>query len=396
LTLPAAVRQSLVVLRKELIDALRDRRALVSILISVLFAPAIMAFAMNRVADREREAEEIRVPIVGRQNAPALVAWLGQQAGVQVATAFEGDPEAAVRRQVEDVVLVIPPEFAAEFRASRPATVRIVADNSRNLARTKVERVRRLMQRYNAEIGSLRLIARGVSPAVATPLQIQAVEVSSAQQRAAVILGVIPMFILVAAFTGGMQIATDATAGERERGSLEPLLVNPAPRGAIVAGKWLAATLAAMVTVVLSAVLCLLLLRLVPLQDLGVRFRLSAPQLAGILLALIPLCPLTAAAQACIATFARSFKEAQSYMAILIMAATLPAILGSLYPLTSRAWMYPVPMVGQYALLTNVIAGKTPGPLAFIGATITALLAAAVFLRVTTSLFRSERILFAR
>jgi sodium transport system permease protein len=395
MNVPRGLRQSVIVLRKELIDALRDRRALASIAISVLFAPVIMAFAMNRVADREREAEDIRVPVVGRQNAPALVAWLGQQAGVQVATAF-ADAETSVRNQTEDVVLVIPREFAAEFRASRPATVRIVADNSRSLARAKVDRVRRLMQRYNAEIGSLRLIARGVSPAVATPLQIDDVEVSSAQQRAAVLLGVIPMFILVAAFTGGMQIATDATAGERERGSLEPLLVNPAPRAALVAGKWLAATAAALVTVILSALLCLLLLRLVPLQDLGLRFRLGPAQLAGILFALIPLCPLTAAAQACIATFARSFKEAQSYMAILIMAATLPAILGSLYPLTSRAWMYPVPMVGQYALLTNVIAGRAPGAMAFVAATVTALLAAAIFLRITTGLFRNERIIFGR
>jgi sodium transport system permease protein len=389
------LRQSMIVLRKELTDALRDRRALVSIAISVLFAPAIMAFAMNRIADREREAENIRIPIVGMQNAPALVAWLGQQSGVQVAAAF-ADAETSVRNQTEDVVLVIPREFAERFRSSRPAPVKIVADNSRNLARSKVDRVRRLMQRYGAEIASLRLTARGVSPAIVTPVQVEDVEVSSAQQRAAVILGVIPMFILVAAFTGGMQIATDATAGERERGSLEPLLVNPAPRGAIVAGKWLAATAAAMVTVILSALLCLLLLRFVPLQDLGVRFRLGPAQLAGILLALVPLCPLTAAAQACIATFARSFKEAQSYMAILIMAATLPAILGSLYPLTSSAWMYPVPMIGQYALLTNVIAGNSPGPSAFAAAAVTALLASALFLRVTTGLFRNERIIFGR
>jgi sodium transport system permease protein len=393
--LPQPARQAMIVLRKELIDALRDRRALVSIAISVLFAPAIMAFAMNRIADRQREAEDIRLPIVGMQNAPALVAWLGQQSGVHVAAAFQ-DAENSVRNQTEDVVLVIPREFAERFRASRPAPVQIVADNSRNTARAKVDRVQRLMQRYNAEIGALRLIARGVSPAIVTPLRVEDVEVSSAQQRAAIILGVIPMFILVAAFTGGMQIATDATAGERERGSLEPLLVNPVPRGALVTGKWLAATCAAMVTVVLSALLCLLLLRFVPLQDLGVRFRLGPAELAGILLALVPLCPLTAAAQACIATFARSFKEAQSYMAILIMAATLPAVLGSLYPLTSHAWMYPVPMVGQYALLTNVIAGRSPGPIAFAGAAITALAASALFLRITTGLFRSERIIFGR
>ncbi len=91
----------------------------------------------------------------------------------------------------------------------------------------------------------MRLVGRGVSPAIASAIQLEDVEVSSAQQRAATILSFIPLFIVIAAFTGGMQIATDSTAGERERGSLEPLLVNPAPRRSFAVGKWLAASFAA-------------------------------------------------------------------------------------------------------------------------------------------------------
>ena len=177
---------------------------------------------------------------------------------------------------------------------------------------------------------------------------------SSAQQRAATILSFIPLFIMLAAFTGGMQIATDSTAGERERGSLEPLLVNPAPRRAIAAGKWLAATFAAMLSVLLTTALVLAMLRYIPLQELGIRFRLGPTQIGGLLAAVLPMCLLSTGVQTYLATFARSFKEAQSYMGFLIMVPMLPGMLASLYPLDSQPWMYPIPILGQHVLAADV------------------------------------------
>ena len=227
-TVGRSLRQIVIVVRKEIKDSLRDRRALWSIVFSVSIGPVIIGFMMNRVADRQREAEQVRVPVVGMQHAPALVEWLRQQSGVEVVEGPE-NPEEAVRNQEEELTIIIPKNFAEKFNQSRPALLQIVADSSRNDARPTVERVRRLLQQYGAEIGSLRLIARGVSPAAARPIDLEDIEVSTAQQRAAQILTFIPMFIIMAGFVGGMQIATDSTAGERERGSLEPLLVNPAP-----------------------------------------------------------------------------------------------------------------------------------------------------------------------
>ena len=241
------LRQALIVCRKELRDSLRDRRALLSILFSVIIGPVLIGFMMNRLADRQRNADSVRIPVVGMNRAPALVNWLNQQAGVHV---VEGPAEAekAVREQREAVVVIVPDNFAERFRSARPAPLQLVADSSRNDVRPSVQRVQILLQQYAAEISSLRLIMRGVSPAAVRPLAIEEIEVSTAQQRAAQILTFIPMFIMVAGFVGGMQIATDSTAGERERGSLEPLLVNPAPRLAFVAGKWMAATFAAVVS----------------------------------------------------------------------------------------------------------------------------------------------------
>jgi sodium transport system permease protein len=385
----------LVVVRKELRDAFRDRRAIYSVLFGSLFGPIVVAIMFNGMAERQREIEDVTVPVVGMDHAPALVEWLRQQSGVTV-VAGPASPEAAVRDGDEDVVVVIPEDYAKKFRASRPVELQLISDGSRSASRPKVQRVRGLLQRYNGEVASLRLIGRGVSPAVVTPIRIDDREVSSAQQRAAVILNFIPLFIVLAAFTGGMQIATDSTAGERERGSLEPLLVNPAPRTAIAGGKWLAAAASAALSVALTTVLCLLMLRVIPLQDLGIRFRLGPPQVAWILAAVLPLCLLSAAIQTYLSTFARSYKEAQTYMGYLIMLPALPGLLSSVYPIGTKPWMYPIPILGQHLLATDVLGGKPPAPIIFVVAAATALAAAVLLGLLTTRMLQREKVVFGR
>jgi sodium transport system permease protein len=384
-----------VVCRKELKDSLRDRRALFSIAFTLAIGPLLIGFMMNRMAERQREAETVEIPIVGERHAPVFVDWLQQQSGVTV-VAGPDDPERAVRERERDLVLVIEPDFAERFRATRPAGIKLVADSSRNTARPKVDRVRRLLQRYGAEIGSLRLIARGVSPAVMSPLRLEEVEVSTTQQRAAQVLAFIPMFIVLAAFVGGMQIATDSTAGERERGSLEGLLVNPAPRAALVSGKCLGAAAMAMATVAISTVIWANLPRFLPLEDMGIRFRIGGTHFAGIMAAGLPICLFATSLQAYIATMARSFKEAQSYMGVLILLPMLPGLLSTLYSLGDAPWMYAVPVLGQHVLLTGVLGGRPPEPWAFAVAAVVSLVAAALFVQLTTRLFRSERIIFGR
>ncbi len=390
-----ALRQIGVVFRKELTDSLRDRRALYSIAFSVLLGPVMVGILMNTVADRQREADNVTIPVVGAEYAPALMDWLKQQGGIEIVEGPE-DAEQAVRDEDEDFVVVIAPDFADDFRVSRPAAVRIISDGSRSSARPSVERVRGLLQRYSAEIGSLRLIARGVSPTAMNALRLEDVEVSTSQQRAAQILGFIPMFIILAGFVGGMQIATDATAGERERGSLEPLLINPAPRSAFVAGKWLAAAFVAMSAAILTTALCMNLPRFLPLEDMGVRFRLGFEHAGGILGAALPVCLFTAALQAFVATFARSFKEAQSYMGFLMLVPMVPGMMSALYPLGNATWMYGVPMLGSHVLLVNVIGGRSPALWAYLLPGLVMLTGALALLRITTTLFRSERIIFGR
>ena len=390
-----AITQALVVFRKELKDWSRDRRSILTALMGTVMGPLIVAFMFNTLASRQRQVEEVAIPVVGAEHAPALVQWLRQQPGVTI-SAGPADPGEAVRERREDVVVVIPKDFSEKFLASKPAVIRLIADTSSQNTRPKLQRVRGLFQRYGGEIGSLRLIARGISPLVGTPLQLEDVEVSSAQQRAAQILGFIPLFIMMAAFMGAMQISTDSTAGERERGSIEALLVNPVPRSALAAGKWLAGTATAMASVVLSGALLVAIFQSIPLQDLGLRFRLGPAELGGTLATVLPLCPFIVALQMYLATFAKSFKEAQSYLSLLMMVQMVPGFAATMYPISSKTWMYFLPWVGQQALLTDVLGGKSPSALFFASAAVVNLAIAVVAVHATAGLLHREKIIFGR
>jgi sodium transport system permease protein len=389
------VTQAIVVIRKELKDWSRDRRSIITVLVSSLLAPGLIFFLFNSMASRQRQVEDVTIPVVGAANAPALVDWLKQQAGVTISDA-PADPEEAVRSRKEEAVVVIPDNFSKNFRMSKPAQIRLIADSSSQNTRPKVQRIRGLLQRYNGEIGSLRLIARGISPAVATAVAIEDVEVSSSQQRAAQILGFIPLFVMIAAFTGAMAIATDSTAGERERGSLEALLVNPAPRLVIAAGKWLAGTLTSILTVLITATLLFTMFRYLPLQELGIRFHLGTPEMLRTLAVVMPLCPLIVAVQMYVATFAKSFKEAQSYLSFLMMAQMIPGMMSTMNTLPSKGWMYYVPWIGQQSLLTDVLGNKPIGPLVFVVVGAINLALAIVVIQAGAGLLNREKIIFGR
>lgn len=387
--------QALVVFRKELVDWSRDRRSIITVLVSSLLAPAIIGFMLTNLASRQRQVEDVRLPVVGAARAPALVDWLRQQPGVVIVDG-PSDPEEAVRTRREDVVVIITEDFAQNFAASKPAQVRLVSDGSSQNTRPKVQRVRGLFQRYGSEIGSLRLISRGISPVVATAVQIEDVEVSSAQQRAAMILGFIPLFVMIAAFTGAMGIATDSTAGERERGSIEALLVNPVSRVTLAAGKWAAGTATAMLSVIVTGSLLFALFKYIPLQDLGIRFQLGTSQLVGTLATLLPLCPLIAAVQMYVATFAKSFKEAQSYLSFLMMVQMVPGMMATMSTMPTKAWMYYVPWVGQQSLLTDVLGNKAIHPAVFVVVAVTNIVLAIAVIRATAGLLVREKIIFGR
>ena len=200
----------------------------------------------------------------------------------------------------------------------------------------------------------------------------------------------------MAVFVGGLHLAIDATAGERERGSLEPLLVNPVSRGAVVAGKWLAVAAATVAAVLLALIGFALAIQRVPLQDLGIKFHLGPREMLGLLAACVPLALFASALQMTLAFFARTFKEAQTYLSMLMLVPMLPATFLSLQPIKSALWMMLVPMLGQTLLMTDSLRGEAP-PLSWFAAAAGAALACSLLLLAWAArLLRNEKIVFGR
>ena len=389
------MRQLLAIARKELVDGLRDRRSLATLLFSTVMTPALLGVLLTTTAGSQRGAEDLTLPVVGAEHAPAFVTWLGQQTGVKV-VAGPADPQQAVLDRTEDVVLIIEPDFMDRMRRAQPAEVKLVAESSRDRSRPKVARVRALVGGYAGQLASLRLIARGVAPGIASPIRLEDVEVSSSQARLAQLLSFLPLLLVIAGLVGGMQIAIDSTAGERERGSLEPLLLNPVPRWVIAGGKWLAASVLGCASVVVSMLITVNVLRRIPWHDLGIRFRVTDAELFSLLLLLLPLAVLLAAVVLYASTFARSFKEALGYKGMLMLVPMLPGMLATVYPLSRRPWLAPVPVLGQYALASDALAGQPPTMGGYLLAGAVTLACAVGLVWLTARALTRERIVFGR
>jgi sodium transport system permease protein len=390
-----AMLQVWAVFKKEILDGSRDRRSIYSLLFSAMISPLLFALMFTVAAERRKSADEIALPIEGAEYAPSLVNWLRQQSGVTIVPP-PADAEKAVATRAEDVVLIIDKDFSKDMDRAVPAKVQLVSDVTRDSARPKVARVRFLVASYSSQTSGLRLIARGIAPSVASAVRIDEVEVSSSQQRLAAQLSILPLLLVLAALTGGMQLSIDSTAGERERGSLEPLLLNPASRGALATGKWLAASLFGCCAVLFSMVLTVNVMRRVPWHDLGIRFRVSDPELMTLLALVLPLALFLSAIVMFASTFARSFKEAQSYLGMLMLLPMLPGLVSTMYPLSGRQWLAPVPVLGQYALAADVLGGKPPGVLLYVVAGVSVIGCAALLVWLTARMLKREAIVFGR
>ena len=229
------------IVQKETVDNLRDRRSVGNALFAVLINPLlyIVLFGFLFRSFAEQAERPLALHIQGAANAPNLVQFLNQN-NVDILEAPE-DAEEAVRRGDLAVVLVIPDDFGQAFTRGAPAQVKLLVDDTNQSGSIAASRAQSLINQYSNQIGSLRLLARGVSPAVsnAVPVEWVSTTAGTAEGVDSVVLNLLPVVMMTAVFYGGFYLAVDATAGERERKSLEPLLLNPVPRREFVLGKFL-------------------------------------------------------------------------------------------------------------------------------------------------------------
>ena len=337
-----ALRVALTVLRKELRDALRDRRTLLTVLVSaVLMGPLVLVAGLDR--------------------APTLRNYLERQT-YRVSEAPAGYEAQLRRSTLGDPVIVVPADFEASLQNGDSPVVEIVSDSANQRARSAAGRVEQLLAGFARERVALTLAWRGVSLELLEPLRVEERDLASTQTRATQITGMLPFFVLMAVLYGALNAALDTTAGERERGSLEPLLMNPAPRWALVLGKWGAVASVSMLIAVLSCLSFLPGQWLLRSDTLAAMFQYGPREAALFLVLLLPFAAALSAVLMAVAIRCKTFKEAQACATVVILGVSLLPLI-SLFNLAGEApWHLWVPALAQNTLMTRVLKGEAFGP----------------------------------
>ena len=353
------MRTLLVVFGKEFLENLRDRRTLLSaLLFGPLFGPILFGVMVSRMLEQSVVESDVplKVTISGSGYAPGLTQYLKAR-GVKLTEKelSENEARAAVRGGTSQVVLLVPAQYPQLFTAAKPAPVLLFADSADSQTRKLADRARGILGAYGSSIAQLRLEMRGLSPLLALPLAVNEVDVATPTGRAVVVLGFMTYFVLFALLMGGLYLAIDSTAGERERGSLEALLSLPVSRSALVGGKILATCAYMCISLALSLTAFVCVFRFVPLERVGMSANLGLETALIFFAICLPFVPLGATLMTLVASFTRTYREAQTYLTTVLLVPTLPIAFASIYSLKTKSSLMFIPSLSQHLLMTSVL-----------------------------------------
>ena len=387
-----------VVCRKEVLETARDRRTLFSLLLGPLLGPLLFVVLINVVVSQNISSAEqpLTIPIAGGGDAPNLMAFLKAR-GIS-ALADHGlktidDAGAAVTARTHDLVIVLDEQFAADFGTDRGARVTLIFDGSNSRVGSRVERVRSALDGYGQQIGVLRLVADGVDPALLRPLIVDEFDVSTPAGRSVLMLGVLTYFLLFATLTGGLHLAIDTTAGERERKSLEPLLTTPVSRTSLIVGKMAATVLYMLLSLALTLAAFTVALAYMPLEQLGMSSSFDLPTALAVFAVLLPFAPLGAALMTTVASFTKTYREAQTYLTFVLLVPTLPVMFATMLNVEPKPTLMWIPSLSQHLLITSLIKQEPLDPSFVALSSVSTLLIGAVIAFIATRLYRREGIL---
>jgi sodium transport system permease protein len=349
----------LTVFRKEIIDALRDRRTLLTVLVSsVLLGPLVLVAISALVASLESRAEARQVFVVGIDNAPSLKNWFERQ--TYTVKAAPADYEKQLRNaQLTDPVVVVPADFEAALQRGESPTIELVSDSANQRSQAGAGPIARLLSGFSRERATLNLALRGISLELLEPMQVEDRDLASTQTRATQITGMLPYFVMMAVLYGALNAALDTTAGERERGSLEPLLMNPSERWVLVVGKWGAVASVGMLIAVLSCLSFLPGQWVLRSDTLAAMFQYGPREAALFLVVLLPFAAAVSALLMAVAIRCKSFKEAQASSTVVMLAASLLPLVNVFSLGGDSPWHLWVPALAQNVLMTRVLKGES-------------------------------------
>ncbi len=379
--------------RKEFMDSIRDKRAVFAALAGALFSPLFFAGVMTVTIETSRSVDEMYIHINNAEQAPQIVELLEREKIYHVDTPKSGksivvDGE---KQKHSMLTLTFDEAFQQDLAKSKPATVTINADYSEKATNNNVRRVKRVMQQYESSLVSMRLLARGISPGVAQVIDLDEQDTSTPSSKSALILGVLGVMILLAVFVSSTNVAIDCSAGERERNSLELLLMQPVNTFDVVVAKAMNTGLFGIIGGTLSLILTALVIPFIPLHKMGLAFNFDATLAISIWIVIFPLALFAAALQLTTAFKAKSFKEAQSYIQYTIM---VPVIVPMALEFSSykHELLNYLPIVAQQQVISQLIRGELTSYGPAIGGFVITLLATLGLVKYMAKSLKSEKV----
>ena len=347
-----------VVYLKELKDALRDRRTLMVVLLSsVAIGPLVLVAVSQLVSGIEKRAEAREIVVQGIEYAPTLRNFLERQTYL-VRPAPEGWEQQLKNSQLGEPVLVVPATFEAEMARGEAPVLEVVSSATNQRAQSGSGSVMRLVRAFNEEQATLRLAMRGVAVGAMQAVRAEERDLGDPASRAAQLGTLVPYFVLMAVLYGALNAALDTTAGERERGSLEPLLMNPAPKLALVLGKWGAVASVGMLIAVLSCLSFLPGQWLLRSEALAAMFRFGIGEALVFIALLLPLAGALSALLMAIAIRCKTFKEAQANATVVMLAVSLMPLFSLFNQEGTKPWHLWTPALAQTTLMGRVLKGE--------------------------------------
>ncbi|RTR26997.1 ABC transporter permease [Shewanella atlantica] len=371
--------------RKELIDAARDKRSVMAGLYYAIGTPLLMCGMFMLLIGQISSPEDLNIKIENGERAPDLVKYLSSQ-GIT-----HGD-EQDKSLDVKDIRLIFSDDYAAQMAKGLSAEVTLVADNSNEKLQNSIRRLEKNLQTYSAEMGSLRLIARGIDPRVVQPIKVNVEDQATPDSKGGVILGVATMTMIYAVFISGMNLAIDTSAGERERNSLALLLSHPVSTRNIVLAKVLAVTIFAMLGLLLTLIISKLSYSFVPWQELGFTVSISTNFILLMLLIGLPIAIMAASLQLFVSFMAKTFKEAQSYLTLVLIVPMMLSMAAS-YNIAPDTLQW-LPVSGQQQALIAFIKGREIPMLQLLLSSMTTLVIALGLTFAMEKSLKSEKIVF--
>jgi sodium transport system permease protein len=391
------MRTLLTVFFKEILDNVRDRRTLVSALImGPIFGPVMFAFVINLSIDRALDDAEstMELPVIGQEHAPNLMRFL-ESRNIDIVDGPEDIDAAAdaVKSGRHDVILLVPADFGEQLADTIPAKVALYSDEANSQGEKEARRARSAIRAYSQQLAMIRLSARGVNPRLLSPINIDEVDVSTPSGRSAMLLGMMSYFFIFALLMGGMYLAIDTTAGERERGSLEPLLSLPVTRGQLILGKIFAACVFMAASLLLSLIAFYVVLKFMPLEKLGMTPNFDLSVVTAAFFLLLPFILLGASLMTLVASFTKSYKEAQTWLSAVLIAPTLPILVVSILTLRPQLEFMFIPSLSQHLILVDMVKNEPLNGLHVFISVCSTLVFAALLTWVCARLYQREGLL---